>query len=110
MPKKTPSPIARRTHTDDIIHLLDRTKVAWQDDQGTWQGNRESDTHVLVDAPPGLHVSAVLEDEGPYLWIGIAAPDTLNARICYAVIRGEALCDLARAILQCAAPKKRAAR
>jgi hypothetical protein len=95
MPKTSP--------TRDKIHLLDRATVAWRDHQGTWQGHRESETYVHSDAPAGLHVSAVLQDGDPYLWIGIAAPDTFDARICYAVIRGEALFDLARAILQCKA-------
>lgn len=97
MPKKT----AKKTAPRDKIHLLDRRTVAWQDHQGTWQGNRRSHTTVNYDAPAGLHVTAVLEDGDPYLWIGIAAPDTLEARICYAVIRGDAVFDVARAILQC---------
>jgi hypothetical protein len=90
------------------IHVVDRVTCAWQDVHGTWRGDRENaDTCVMAAAPAGFHVSAVLQPEHPYLWIGIAAPDTLKARICYATISGEALRDLAVEILRYVPPPKK---
>jgi hypothetical protein len=112
--KKTTRPtLARRSQRRPPVKrlpLLDRGKVAWQDRTGTWHGNRlNGDISVHADAPANFHVTAIMQPEHPYLWIGID-PDPQNEDphtplVPFATIADKALEDLARAVLRYV-PKK----
>lgn len=92
----------RATLPDQRLVLLDRSTIAWQDSStGTWHGNRtNADVCLMAHAPAGFDITAVLQPDRPYLWVGIAAPDTHAARVCYATISGRALRELAEQVLQ----------
>ena len=100
-PRRPRQAVRPRRLPDKDITLLDRSTCAWQDPGGTWHGTKKTDdVSMRADAPDGFHVQAVLQPDAPYLWIGIAAPDTQAPRLCYGIVGGKALRDLAREILR----------
>ena len=108
-PRPAPAAPRRRRLPDHQIILLDRARVPWQDHQLTWRNKTqhgEADAYVCVSAPPLFHLNAVLQPDYPYLWVGIdpdpagTSAHVANQRICFAVIAGEALRELAEKILQ----------
>ena len=114
-PQRRPRQATRPTRTerrlpDQYLHLTDRCECAWQDHQFTWRGTLQADTNVFGAAPAGFHVMAVLQPDAPYLWMGIAAPDTHAARICFATISGDTLRRLAIDILRYVPAEKDGAR
>ena len=90
---------------DQRIELLDRNGIAWKDEQGTWQGFRDSDTYLHSCAPIHLQLTAVCDAlDGPYLWIGIKGPFVEHG-LCYGIVGRESLLKVAREILRYA-PRK----
>ena len=85
---------------DQRMELLDRHRIAWKDEQSTWQGDRSSDVHLYACAPPHLQLTAVCDAlAGPYLWIGIKGPGVEHG-LCYGIIGGESLRQLASEVLR----------
>ena len=102
----TRKPPAHDRLPDQRIELLDRNRIAWRDEQGTWGGERGSDTHLHACAPRHFQLNSILQPDDPYLWIGIQGP-CVEHGLYYGIIGGESLRQLAREILRYAPKAKR---